>query len=129
MTTDLWMLVYTALFMTLWTSVVLTGRLMTPGGVPWAFGNREDSLEVPGWTGRAERAHRNMVENIGPFAVLVIAAHLSGAANETTALGATIFFWARIAHALVYTAGISVVRTIVFFVGAAGEIMILTQLF
>ena len=129
MTTDLWMLVWTSVLAVLWPTVTLVGRLQTAGGFAWALGNRDTTLEVPAWVGRAERAHRNMVENVGPFAALVLAAHVSGAANDATALGAAIFFWARIGHALVYTAGLVGVRTAAFFVGVFGEAMILRQLF
>jgi uncharacterized MAPEG superfamily protein len=66
---------------------------------------------------------------LAPFAILVIVAHLTGKANSTTALGATLFFWARVAHAATYLAGIIYARTAAFFVGVVGELMILSQLF
>jgi uncharacterized MAPEG superfamily protein len=128
MTTDLTMLVWTALLALLAPTVYLVGRMQTPGGMAWAFGNREDPLRIPDWAARAERAHANLVENIGPFAILVLVAQVSGRADATTALGASIFFWSRVAHYAVYTAGLIGVRTAVFFVGAAGELMILSQI-
>ena len=70
-----------------------------------------------------------MTENLAPFAVLVLVAHLAGKSGEATALGAMIFFWARLAHVIVYTAGVIYLRTLVFFVAAIGEIMILVALF
>jgi uncharacterized MAPEG superfamily protein len=129
MTTDLWMLVWSGLLALLMPAVYLAGRAQVPGGMAWAFGNREDPLEVPAWTGRAIRAHQNLVENLAPFAILVLVAHVAGKANATTALGASLFFWGRVAHAAVYTAGIQYLRTAVFFVAAAGELLILFQLF
>lgn len=129
MTTDLWMLVYTALLSMVFFATYGIGRFQTPGGLEWAFGNREAPLVVPEWTNRAMRAHLNLVENIGPFAILVLVAHVSGHANATTALGATIFFWGRVAHAATYIAGLIYVRTAVFFVATIGELMILAQLF
>ena len=129
MTTDLWMLVWSALLALVMPAVYLMGRAQTPGGLAWAFGNREDPLEVPAWTGRAIRAHQNLVENLAPFAILVLVAHVAGRANATTALGASLFFWGRLAHAAVYTAGIRYLRTGVFFIAAAGELVILVQLF
>jgi uncharacterized MAPEG superfamily protein len=62
------------------------------------------------------------------FAILVLVAHLSGQANDLTALGARIFFWARVAHIIVYTAGIVGLRTLVFGAGLAAEILILVQI-
>jgi uncharacterized MAPEG superfamily protein len=129
MTTDLWMLVWTSLLCVLLPFVYLTSRVTTPGGLEWGFGNREGPFQFPAWAGRAERAHANLVENLAPFAVLVLVAHVAGRANATTALGATIFFWGRVAHAAVYTAGIIYVRTLAFAVASIGELLILLQLF
>jgi len=129
MTTDLTMLVWSALLCLLMPVVYLVGRSGVPGGLPWGFGNREAPLAgVPPWTARAERAHANLVENLPPFAILVLVAAIAGKANATTALGATLFFWGRLAHAVVYVAGVVYLRTAVFFVATAGELMILFQL-
>ena len=129
MTTDLWMLVYTALLSMFFFLTYLTGRTMAAGGLDWAFGNRDAPLAVPAWTARAQRAHANLVENLAPFAILVLVAHVAGKANATTALGATVFFWGRVGHAVTYIAGLIYIRTLVFFVGTLGELMILSQLF
>ena len=129
MTTDLWMLVWTAILALLMPTTYAIGRLSAPGGSEWAFGNRDRSLAAPAWTERAVRAHANLVENIGPFIILVLVAHVSGKANATTALGATIFFWARVVYVAVYIAGIIYLRTIVWSVALIGELMILLQLF
>ena len=128
MTTDLTMLVLTAVLCLLLPSVYLIGRMQTAGGMEWALGNRDAPLEIPAWAARAQRAHLNLVENLAPFAILVLVAHVGGKANGVTAWGASIFFLARVAHAAVYTAGLIGVRTAVFFVGVAGELMILLQL-
>lgn len=130
MTTDLWMLVASALLCLFNPVVYAIGRFSTPGGYAWALGNRDNALpNVPAWTSRAVHAHQNMIENIGPFAILVLVAHVSGNANETTALGATIFFWARLAYLAIYTAGISYLRTMAWATAWAGGVMILVQLF
>lgn len=129
MTTDLTMLVWSALLCLLLPGVYLVGRTITPGGTAWGFGNRDTPLAVPAWTRRAERAHANLVENLPAFAILVLVAHVAGKANASTALGATLFFWGRVAHAAVYAAGITYLRTAVFFVAAAGEVLILLQIF
>jgi uncharacterized MAPEG superfamily protein len=43
-------------------------------------------------------------------------------------LGATIFFWARLAHAVIYLAGVPWVRTLAWTVSAIGLVMIASQL-
>jgi len=129
MTTDLWMLVWTTLLCVALPLVYVLGEVLAPGGAAWGLGNRDTPFELPPWAARAKRAHLNLVENLLPFAALVLVVHVSGKANAMTALGATIFFWSRLAHAAVYTAGITVVRTVAFFVGAAGLVLILVQIF
>jgi uncharacterized MAPEG superfamily protein len=69
------------------------------------------------WAERALKAHRNAVENLVVFAALVLTAHLLGVSTGLTAFAATLYFWARLAHFLVYTAGIPMARTLAFAVG------------
>ena len=77
-----------------------------------------------GWAGRAKRAHLNMIENLVLFAALVLVAAISGKANATTAMGAVIFFWSRLAYAVIYVAGIPWLRTLTWFVSVIGMAMI-----
>ena len=129
MTTDIFMLVATALLCLGIPFVYGAGRFLQPGGFSWCASNRETSLETPAWTRRAVQAHANLVENLQPFAILVLAAQVSGKANALTALGATIFFWGRIAHLIVYVAGVTYLRTLIWFGAWIGGAMIAVQLF
>ena len=97
-------------------------------GLPRLAGNREPLPEFTGWAGRATRAHRNMLESLVLFAVLVLVAQVAGRANEMTALGAQLFFWGRLAYAVVYLVGIPWVRTGVWAVSVVGLILIFLQL-
>ena len=72
---------------------------------------------VPLWGQRANRAHINAVETFAPFAVLVILALATRTTSEMTALWTMLYFWIRLAHAIVYIAGIPVIRTLVFVAG------------
>jgi len=72
---------------------------------------------LPPWGKRADRAYLNAIETFAPFAALVILIHLAAKANATTAILAASFFWLRVAHAVVFWAAISYVRTIVFTLG------------
>jgi uncharacterized MAPEG superfamily protein len=93
-------------------------------GLPTLAGNREDLPTMTGWAGRARRAHLNMIENMVLFAVLVLIAAASGKANATTAMGAMIFFWARLAYAVIYLIGIPWLRTVAWFASVIGMAMI-----
>jgi uncharacterized MAPEG superfamily protein len=97
-------------------------------GLPTLAGNREGLPPFTGLALRAQRAHLNMLENLAIFAIFVIVAQLTGKANATTALGATVFFWARLVYAVVYLAGIPWVRTAVWVVSLAGILLVGSQL-
>jgi uncharacterized MAPEG superfamily protein len=97
-------------------------------GLPMLAGNRENLPVIVGWAGRAQRAHRNMLENLVLFGVLVLVAQATGKANSMTALGAELFFWARIAYAAIYLAGIPWARTAAWGVSVVGLILIFVQL-
>ncbi|HEX4797780.1 MAG TPA: MAPEG family protein [Burkholderiales bacterium] len=97
-------------------------------GLMRLVGNREGMPEITGWGGRASRAHWNMLENLVLFAALVLVAVAVGKANDMTLLGAQIFFWARLAYAVIYIAGIIWVRTLVWLVSVIGLVLIFAQL-
>ena len=98
-------------------------------GLPMLAGNREAVPAFGGWVGRAQRAHHNMLESLVLFAALVLIAVVTNKTNSTTLLGAQLFFWARLAYAVVYVAGIPWLRTAVWFVSVIGLIVIFVQLF
>lgn len=93
-------------------------------GLPTLAGNREGLPPFGGLAGRAQRAHLNMLESLAIFAIFVITVQLTGRANATTALGATLFFWARLLYVPVYLIGIPWVRTAVWLVSFAGILMV-----
>ena len=97
-------------------------------GLNTLAGNREGLPELTGWAGRAKRAHLNMIENMVLFAALVLIAVTAGKANAMTAMGAMIFFWARLAYALIYVAGIAWLRTAAWFVSVIGMAIIAIEL-
>ena len=97
-------------------------------GLPSLAGNRDNLPALTGWAGRARRAHRNMLENIVLFAALVLVAHAAGISNAMTLLGAQLFFWGRLAHAVIYVAGIPWLRTAAWAVSAVGMVLIFLQL-
>ena len=128
MTPDLQLLVWSAALALVQMLIAVLGATGQVGLTPLA-GNREGLPEITGWAGRARRAHLNMLESLAIFAIVVLAAHLAGRADATTALGATLFFWGRVAFALVYLAGIPWVRTAVWLVSVAGILLIFSRLF
>jgi uncharacterized MAPEG superfamily protein len=98
-------------------------------GLATAAGNREDVPPLPGWIGRSRRAHANMVENLIPFAALVLAAQAAGKFGALTALGAQLFFYARLVYVPVYIAGIVYLRTLLWVVSVVGMALIAVAIF
>jgi uncharacterized MAPEG superfamily protein len=97
-------------------------------GLPKLVGNRDDLPVLQGFAGRAQRAHRNMLESLVLFAILVLLAQVTGKANAATALGAQLFFWGRLAYALIYWIGIPWARTAAWTVSIIGLVAIFVQL-
>jgi uncharacterized MAPEG superfamily protein len=97
-------------------------------GLPALAGNREDLPDMKDWAGRAARAHRNMLESLILFAILVVVATLAHRTNSVTLLGAQLFFWGRVAHAVLYIAGIPWARTAAWGVSVIGLLLIFWQL-
>ena len=59
---------------------------------------------------------------------LVLIAAVAGKANAITAMGALIFFWARLAYAVIYLAGIAWLRTVAWFASVIGMAIIAIEL-
>jgi len=83
-------------------------------GLPTLVGNRANLPPCTGWAGRAQRAHHNMLESLVLFAALVLVAVAANKTNDSTVFAAQLFFWARLAYALVYVIGIPWLRTAVW---------------
>jgi uncharacterized MAPEG superfamily protein len=107
--------------------VAVTGATLQVG-LPALAGNREGLAFTTGWVGRAYRAHHNMLESLVLFAALVLVAVMGGKTSSATLLGAQLFFWARLAYAVIYVAGIPWLRTALWLVSVVGLALIFFQL-
>lgn len=127
MTVDLQMLVWVALLSVLQTFPYVLALIGKVGLVKAASYPQPDIDDCPDWVKRAKKCHGNMVENIAPFAAVVLVVHVAGAANATSALGATIFFWSRVVMVVGHTGAIPFVRTLGWAASLAGLLMIALQ--
>jgi uncharacterized MAPEG superfamily protein len=102
----------------------VTARMTTHGVMP-AIGHPGPGYPVdPPWVDRARRAHLNAIENLAVFAPLVLVAAIVEVSTRATVLSAQIYVAARIIHYIIYAAGIPVVRTLAFLVGACATVVI-----
>ena len=122
------MLLVWAVALTVAQMLVAASGAASQYGVMPLFGNREGLPALTGWAGRAQRAHRNMLENLVLFAALVLVCVVTNKTNANTLLGAQLFFWARLAYAVIYLAGIPYLRTAAWLVSIIGLVMIFLQL-
>lgn len=122
-----------------WTAcaAALTGCLWIPivvnrlreMGVWKALSNPEPDVRPHAhWAHRLGHAHRNAIENLVVFAPLALAVHVLGLGSGATAAAAALFFWSRLAHALVYTFGVPVLRTVAFVLGFGAQGMMALRL-
>jgi hypothetical protein len=111
MTTELYWMTLTV-FMTalFWVPYVLD-RYIVRGFWPALAGTQpEGNGPQSVWAQRAIRAHENAAENLVIF---------------VPKMAVVAYFFARLAHFIVYTSGIPVMRTLTFSVGWAAQIIIL----
>lgn len=76
------------------------------------------------WALRAKRAHYNAVENLVVFAPLVLVVTLTGMGTPLTATAAAAYLVLRLAHYLIHTAALPVIRTVVFLGGWACQMVL-----
>ncbi len=107
-------------------TVILTGLMWVPyilnraqvRGIMGALANpsRHDKPQAE-WANRMMFAHDNAVENLIIFAPLVLILNAIDYSSTTTVIACNVYFWSRLAHLIVYTAGLPVFRTLVWLVG------------
>ena len=108
--------------------LIAVSGAFTQVGLMKLVGNREDMPKLTGWVGRAERAHLNMIVNLVLFASLELAVAVLGKGNATTMLGSSLFFWFRVAYAVVYLAGLPWLRTLTWVGSIIGLLLIFGQI-
>jgi uncharacterized MAPEG superfamily protein len=123
MSVELLMLVYSAvLFLVI--ILLQAGLGISQNGLMAQAGNRDNLAEPTVLRQRLQRLSANMQENLVLFAIVVLVASTAGVSNDTTAMGAVVFFYARVGHAIIYTFGWPVIRPLFYFAGVIGVGMI-----
>jgi uncharacterized MAPEG superfamily protein len=119
-------------------TVILTGLLWVPyslnrcmvRGLGGAMANpsRNDKPHAE-WATRLMFAHDNAVENLVVFAPLVLILNANDYSSPWTVLACAVYFWARVAHLVVYTMGLPVFRTLAFTVGFLAQAVLALAIF
>ena len=128
MTPELTYLAYTIALFFVVVFIQATTAILNNGGI--AMANNRDNLKPPTTIqARTKRLTDNFRENLWFFAPLVLIAAVAGISNQWTVLGAQIFFFARIAHAIWYIAGWPIIRPLFWLAGVIGCVLIFLALF
>lgn len=117
-----WVLV---LHLLCWIPYVLN-RIAVRGLVD-TVGYPENPKPLSPWAERAKKAHYNSVENLVPFAAIVLILNAAGISNQVTVLACTIYFWARLVYYIVYVGGTPWLRTLSYFVGWLCTVALMLQ--
>ena len=116
MKTELFYLLLTAILTgVLWIPVVI-GYVKSRGPLTPETYQRPSEDRLPDWVVRANRAHVNAVENFAPFAAVVLIGQLMNVSTTVTVTCAAVYFWVRLAHAVVHISGYGKfpLRTVLF---------------
>jgi uncharacterized MAPEG superfamily protein len=119
-------------------TVILTGLLWVPyilnrcmvRGLGGAMANpRPGDKPHAVWATRLMFAHDNAVENLVVFAPLVLILAQIDYSTKATVYASAVYFWARLAHLVVYTLGLPVFRTLAFTVGFLAQAVLALAIF
>lgn len=127
MSVELTMLTYAAGLLFVLVFIQTLAGVRAQGAVP--LSNSRDDLPPPsGFHARMKRVVDNHREGLTIFAPLVLTAAVVGVSNGTTVLGAQLFFYSRVVHAVLYVLGVPMVRPLAWAVGVVGTVMVFAAL-
>jgi uncharacterized MAPEG superfamily protein len=107
----------------------IINRLKEHGVWPALRNPQPDLRPRAAWAERMMRAHANAVENLVIFAPLVLALHVTSLNTPSTASACMVYFFARLAHYVIYTLGLPLLRTVAFFIGFVSQMVLAMTLF
>ena len=128
MTTELTLLILSVGLLMLILLIQASAGILSNGLMAQA-GSRDELPEKKVFHARVTRLRDNMIENLLMFAPVVLVAQAMGISNDMTILGAQLFFFSRLAHAVIYLMAVPLVRPVAFAVAWAGILLIARQLF
>lgn len=129
MTRELFWLTLTVIFTGLIWVPYLLNRCQVRGlGGAMANPSRNDK-PLAEWANRLLFAHDNAVENLVVFAPLVLILNAVDYSSKWTVLACSVYFWSRVAHLIVYTLGVPVLRTLTFLIGFFAQAVLALAIF
>ncbi len=111
--------------------IALQGMLATKElGTTWNAGPRDEGIRPQSpLAGRAERALRNYLETFPALVALAAALLLAGKTGGLGAVGAWLWFGARLVYIPLYLLGIPYIRSLIWVVSAIGLTLMFVAVF
>lgn len=129
MSSELYWLALTILMTALFWVPYVLDRIAVRGLMPALSDTKPESGGPHSlWAQRSIKAHQNAVENLVIFAAAVLALNALGLSTAATQGAVTVYFFARLVHFVVYSAGIPFLRTISFAAAWGAQIVLLLTL-
>ena len=129
MTTELfWLLATITMTAVIWVPYILN-RLIEQGIFNGLWDPQGITKTNFPWAERMMRAHENAVENLIIFVPLVLMVHMTGTSTAATTSACMIYFFARLAHLIVFTLAIPLLRVVTFLVGFYAQMVLALTLF
>ena len=129
LTTEMYWLVATLTMTAVIFVPYIVNRMKEHGPWPALWNPQPDTRPKAQWAERLMRAHNNAVENLVVFAPLVLAVQIMGMNSSLTATVCVVYFWARLAHAILYTFEVPLLRTVAFVIGFGCQMALALTLF
>ena len=123
-----WLTLTAAMTAIFWVPYILD-RIMVRGVMGATANPSPNDKPQSAWAERMMAAHTNAVENLVVFAPLVLITQALNLHTGATAFACALYFWCRLAHVAVYTAGIPLLRTLAFAGGFIAQAMLVLAIF
>jgi uncharacterized MAPEG superfamily protein len=128
LTTEVYWLLLTILMTSIMWLPYILNRIVELGVIP-AFMDPYGHTEAKApWANRMMAAHVNAVENMVLFAPLVILVVIMNASSANTELAVQVYFYARLAHFLLFTFAVPLLRIVCFLLGFAAQMVLISAL-
>src|SRR3569832_1275032 len=124
----LWLTLTAVLTGLLWVPYILD-RIMVRGLMGAMANPSRNDTPQSGWAQQLNNTHTNAVENHIIFAKQKQKHNTMGISTPATVIACAVYFWARLAHVVVYTFGIPVLRTLCFAAGFAAQVVLAVAIF
>jgi len=128
LTTELFWLTMTITMTALMWVPYIINRVIEQGMGQAILDPQGDKTTRFNWARRMMQSHYNSIENLALFAPLVLILHVTKMSTEYTTMACIVYFYARLAHYLLYSFGVPGLRTPAFAIGFAAQLVLIFTL-